>query len=242
MWLLLLILLIIGPGEAFLDGGMAGVADWFISTFTMLPGIVVGLSFHEFAHAKVADLCGDPTPRAQGRVTIDPRAHIDPLGLFSLIFIHFGWGRPVMIVPSNFDHGKRDRIFVGLAGVTMNLFLAFLFGGIIKLIATVGESFFFTDFGSIVGQVLIEVIIVNISLMLFNLLPVPPLDGFGVLSDVFNLYGTSFYYFVMKNSMMILMLLIIFHVPSMLLSTLLWRVANFIMATVYGLPGWYILL
>ena len=85
-------------------------------------------------------------------------------------------------------------------------------------------------------------IMINIVLMLFNLLPVPPLDGFGVLSDVFNLYGTQFYYFVMKNSMMILMLLIIFHVPSMLLSTLLWRVADFIMSVVYGLPGWYILL
>jgi Zn-dependent protease len=101
---------------------------------------------------------------------------------------------------------------------------------------------FFSDIGHIFGQLLIEVVLINISLMLFNLLPVPPLDGFGVLCDIFNLYGTPFYYAVMKNSMIILMLLIIFHVPSMLISSLLWRIAGFIMSTVYGLGGWYLLL
>ena len=90
----------------------------------MLPGIIIGLAFHEFAHAAVAFKLGDPTPKMQGRVTINPLAHIDPVGLAALLFAGFGWGVPVQINPSNFKKRRRDELLVSLAGVTMNLVIA----------------------------------------------------------------------------------------------------------------------
>lgn len=75
---------------------------WFMSMLTTIPAIIIGLSFHEFAHAKAADMLGDDTPRNQGRVTLNPLAHIDPIGIIALLFIGFGWGKPVQINPYNF--------------------------------------------------------------------------------------------------------------------------------------------
>ena len=220
------ILLFIGPGRALMTGGFSGMMSWLMSTLTMLPAIIVGLSFHEFAHAKVADLCGDPTPRYMGRVTIDPRSHIDPMGMVALIFIHFGWGRPVMINPSNFRHRRRDSILVGLAGVTMNLIVALVFTMIIKVIYTLNAAVFATGFGKVLLDVLLDVIVVNISLMLFNLIPCPPLDGFGVVCDIFNLYNTKFYWFVSRNSTMLLMFMILLDVPELLLTRPLNLIVN----------------
>ena len=233
--LLIIILVIMGPGEALLRGGVSGLIGWILDTLMILPGIIIGLSFHEFGHAKAAVLCGDNTPLYQGRVTLDPRAHVDLMGIISLVFIHFGWGKPVMINPNNFKKPRRDGIIVGLAGISMNFLLAVLFGFVVKLIYVLRPGFFFTGLGSSVYQVLIDVIVINISLMLFNLLPVPPLDGFGVVTDIFDLRRTNFYRFVYQNSMMILLLIIVFDIPEMLLTGPMNAVLNFIMSTLCGL-------
>jgi Zn-dependent protease len=226
------ILLFIGPGMALMRGGFSGMMDWFMSTLTMLPAIIVGLSFHEYAHAKVADLCGDPTPRYMGRVTIDPRAHIDPMGMVALIFIHFGWGRPVMYNPNNLKNGRAGRIMIGLAGVAMNFVVALVFTLIIKVLYMISAEFFLTGFGNVVLQVLYSVIVINVSLMLFNLIPCPPLDGFGVICDIFNLYNTKFYWFVSQNSMMLLMMLILFDVPELLLTRPLNLIVNMLLSII----------
>ncbi|MBQ2058201.1 MAG: site-2 protease family protein [Firmicutes bacterium] len=236
-----LILLYLGPVSAFMSGGVGGLVSWFSGTLTMIPGIVIGLSFHEFAHAKVATLCGDNTPLYQGRVTLDPRAHIDPMGLIYLVFIHFGWGRPVVINPSNFRNRRRDSILVGIAGVCMNFLIALFAGIVLGLIYRFSPGFFRSSIGLTTGGVLVDVVIVNVSLMLFNLLPVPPLDGFGIVVDIFRLWGTQFYTFVFANSTPILMLMIVFNVPSMLLSGPMFRIVNFIMGTVAHFPYWYAL-
>jgi Zn-dependent protease len=240
--LLVLILLAFGPLQALITEGIPGITSWIMDTMLLLPAIIIALSFHEFAHAKMADLSGDPTPRSMGRVTIDPKAHIDPLGMIALIFIHFGWGKPVVINPDNFRNRKRDSILVGLSGVTVNLILAVLFGGIIFLIGRLTPDFFYGDFGHILGYMLIEIVIINVTIMLFNLLPIPPLDGFGVLADLFNLHGTGFYRTVYQNSMVILMVAIILDIPSMLLSTPLVYIVNFIMSGIYNVPDWWYLL
>ena len=106
-----------------------------------------------------------------GRVTLDPRAHIDPMGLISLLFIHFGWGKPVMINPNNFKNRRRDSILVGLAGVTMNLIVAIVAGFILKILVTAASGLMATTVGTSIGYVIVEIVIINISLMLFNLLP-----------------------------------------------------------------------
>lgn len=242
LFVMALILLALGPVQTLLTDGVSGMFKWFFDTIMILPAIVIALSFHEYAHAKMADIAGDPTPRYMGRVTIDPRAHIDPFGMIALIFIHFGWGKPVVINPRNFKNQRRDSILVGLSGVTMNFVLALFFGGVILLVNTFSSSFFNGGFGHTVGYVLMQVVIINITLMLFNLLPIPPLDGFGVVADIFNLHGTNFYRMVYQNSMMILMVAIILGLPGKLLSGPLVTIVNFIMSGIYNLPGWWALL
>lgn len=150
-----------------------------------LPGRILAICAHEYAHAFVADKCGDPTARYSGRLTIDPTKHLDPLGLLMMLLLGFGWARPVPVNPRNFRHARRDDILVSLAGITMNLLL-FLVGGLIACFIYIeiqlhpGCSQLF--------QYLYEVFyyfwVVNISLAFFNLIPVPPLDGYHVLNDL----------------------------------------------------------
>ncbi len=231
--LLILILAFMGPVRAIMNGGLSALSDWIVSTLIMIPGIIVGLSFHEYAHAAVAYRSGDPTPKLMGRCTVEPQAHIDPMGIICLLFIGFGWGKPVVVNPRNFKNEHRDSILVGLAGVAMNLLIAFLFGGLLKLLVTVAPSILTSSFGHTVFMVFYYVIIINLSLMLFNLLPVPPLDGFGVITEIFHLKNTAFYRFVYQNSLVILLALIILDVPSMLLSRPLSAIAGFITKTVF---------
>lgn len=231
--LLILILVYLGPVRSIMSGGLSGLSDWIVSTLITIPGIIVGLSFHEYAHAMVAYKCGDVTPRVMGRCTIDPQAHVDLFGILSLLFIGFGWGKPVVVNPANFRSRRRDSILVGIAGVTMNLILAFVFGLILKLLVTAVPAILTTSFGHTIFMVFYYVIIINISLMLFNLLPVPPLDGFNVFTEIFHLENTQFHHFVYRNSMVILLALIILDVPSMLLHRPLFAIVSFITDTVF---------
>lgn len=240
--IIIAMLLLEGPIRALRYGGPGALTAWIMDTVLILPAIIIALSFHEFGHAKAAQLCGDDTPLHQGRVTLDPRAHIDPMGLVALIFIHFGWGKPVMINPHNFKNRRRDGIIVGLAGVFMNLVIAISFGLILKLLHVLSPAFFETALGMNTGHVIVKIVIINIALMLFNLLPIPPLDGFGVLTEIFNLYGTRFHKFVTRYSFMILMFFILFNIPGRLLSLPMVRITNFILSTVCKVPAWYIFL
>ena len=152
--------------------------------FLLLISLIICVSLHEFGHAWMADRCGDPLPRMQGRVTLDPRAHIDPLGtlaipaimIFGSVFFAgmpalIGWGKPVQISLPNAKTRKRDDIFTTLAGPGMNLLLAV--AGTIAL--GVSARIFGTE--SNVVQFFILFMQMNIVLMIFNLLPLPPLDG-----------------------------------------------------------------
>ena len=145
-----------------------------------LPGVIIAITFHEFAHAYVADKLGDDTPRRQGRVTLNPLAHIDPVGFFMLIFVHFGWGKPVEINPTNFNRKRsmaKQEMLVALAGPLMNIIIALILTIILFAINTFAPSFTITMTGLIISLVLQMAISVNIGLGIFNLIPLPPLDG-----------------------------------------------------------------
>jgi len=201
------------------NGAMNDPIAWLMNIVIMLPGIVIGLSFHEFAHALVAYKLGDDTPKIQGRVTINPLAHIDPIGLLAILLIRFGWGKPVEIYPPNFKHRRRDTILVGLAGVMMNLFIAIFFTLGLKLLLTiVGVNFFIAGMGNSIFMMIYYIIFINLMLMIFNLLPVPPLDGFSVITEVFNLRKSEFYYWVSNKGFLILMVLIIFNITGLVLT------------------------
>ena len=145
-----------------------------------LPGIIIGLSLHEFAHAYVSYKLGDVTPMVQGRVTISPFAHIDPIGFLLLMLFGFGYGKPVEINPNNYKNPRRDEIFVALAGVITNFFVALLFAFVYFLLA----RFNVISLYSTISTILINIIFINVHLMVFNLLPIPPLDGYKVVRNL----------------------------------------------------------
>ena len=154
--------------------------DFIFSTLLTLPGVILAITFHEFAHAYAADKLGDTTPRAQGRLTLDPRSHIDPFGIILLVFAHIGWGKPVQINPRNFNSNKsveKCEAIVSIAGPLTNFILAIVFTIIYYAICAFIPSFIYTDIGNIITTMVYGTIVVNIGLGVFNLLPIPPLDG-----------------------------------------------------------------
>lgn len=193
---------------------MDSIADFIVGRLLIIPGILIGLSFHEFGHAFVSDRLGDPTPRMQGRVSLNPAAHIDPLGLLMLFIIGFGWGRPVQIDPQYYKHRRRDELLVSLAGVIMNLLLAICFMGVLRLFYQFAGEFVASNVGAIVWQILIGVIQINLVLMFFNLIPLPPLDGFGIITQIFKLDRKSWYYSFYRMGPILLMVIIIFNITS----------------------------
>ncbi|MGI6257974.1 MAG: site-2 protease family protein [Anaerovoracaceae bacterium] len=195
----------------------ASPMEWVMSKVYILPGIVIGLAFHEFAHAWVANKLGDDTPRLQGRVTLNPVSHIDPIGMIALIFVGFGWGVPVEINPRNFKKPRRDELLVSLAGVTMNLILAILFTVILKIyITAVGTAV--GGMYSTINDIIFYVIYINLVLMVFNLLPIPPLDGFNILTEIFNLKKYDWWYAIYDKGFIILMIFIVFGFTSRILT------------------------
>ncbi len=208
---------------------------WFINELLMIPGIIIGLCFHEYAHAKVAYKLGDPTPMMEKRVTVNPAAHIDPFGLITLLFVGFGWGKPVNINPYNFKNRRRDEFFVSIAGVCMNLILAIAFAIIYKLFAGMtGAELYSAGAMGYICKMIYYTISINVVLMLFNLLPVPPLDGFGIVTQIFNLERQPWYWTLYNNGFFILMLLILFNVTDTVLTPLITGVMT-IMCNIAGI-------
>ncbi len=203
----------------FVRGGMGDPVSWITTHLLMLPAILIGLSLHEFGHAIVSDKLGDPTPRNQGRVTINPIAHVDPMGLLCLIFAGFGWGIPVQVNPSYYKHRRRDEALVAIAGVTMNFIIALTSTIILKLIITFGSnSFLYSTIGDVVVDIFQYMISINVVLMVFNLLPIPPLDGFNLITQIFDLSKYSWYHALYSRGGLILMILILFGGTSFILS------------------------
>ncbi len=142
----------------------------------LIPVLVFALVFHEFAHAWVAHKLGDDTAAQQGRLTLNPLAHLDPMGSIMILFVGFGWAKPVPVNPHNFQNPRKDMMLVASAGPASNLLLAFI-GGTIFRVAIAGGL----QHGTL-GTMLYIFIQINIMLAMFNMIPLPPLDG----SQIFN--------------------------------------------------------
>ena len=181
-----------------------------------LPGIILGLSLHEFAHAWMSDRLGDPTPKRQGRLTINPLAHIDWIGFIARLFVGFGWGKPVMIDPGYYKNRRLGEFLTGIAGVTMNLIIAVILSFPTKALLS---AYYSGGSGLIenIFYIFYYAVMINVVLMIFNLIPVPPLDGWGILTQIFNLEKYSWWYQVYQYGQWILLILIFANVTDMIL-------------------------
>ena len=157
--------------------GTAGIFDLILS----VPAVLLAITVHEFGHAFAAYKLGDDTPLRQGRLSLNPFDHVDPLGLAMLLFAHIGWGKPVQIDPRNYNRNisveKADAI-VSFAGPLMNFITAIIFALIYcAIVKFAGAVFVMSKIGIIIISIIIYIITMNIGLGVFNLIPLPPLDG-----------------------------------------------------------------
>ncbi len=161
-----------------------------VSLLFTIPPVIIAITFHEFAHAWMADKLGDETPRMQGRLTLNPLSHLDPVGFVLLMFAGFGWGKPVQIDTRNFNRNvsvQKGEVLVSLAGPVINFILAILFAMIFGAVYMFASSTFFAStIGNVIYILLKECVIMNIGLGVFNLIPLPPLDGSKIFINLFS--------------------------------------------------------
>ena len=179
-----------------------------LSLLYIIPAILIGLTFHEIAHGYTAYLLGDKTAKKQGRFSLNPLKHIDPIGFISMFFVGFGWAKPVMINPYNFKNDKDGIALTAVAGPLANF-----------LIAIIGLLFFKLTYifqiHGLITTFLIVSIHINFMLAAFNILPLPILDGFKVIMRLFpcSIYDKAFV-FEKRYGIIVLLLLILTRVLS----------------------------
>jgi Zn-dependent protease len=159
------------------DINIITLLSWFIA-------LAIAVTVHEFSHALTADKLGDPTARYQGRVTLNPLAHLDPLGTVMILLTRFGWGRPVPFNPWNLKNPKQDALLISLAGPAANLITAFILSFLLKMILLTSLLTLPLVVKSILVSVVTLSIVLNVFLAVFNLIPVAPLDGFKVVGGL----------------------------------------------------------
>lgn len=179
-----------------------------------LISLLLAITVHEYSHAAVADYLGDPTPRLQGRLKLDPRVHIDNFGMIFLLLFGFGWGKPVQFDPYNLKNPRSDAAWISIAGPTSNFILAILLSIALRLFIFLHLSILMA-----IGLYLfLPIIQMNLVLGIFNLLPIDPLDGFKIVGGILNEKQSKEWYSLQRYGMffLILMIIPIFNGSSML--------------------------
>lgn len=196
-----------------------------------LLGVMVAMTVHEWAHAFAAYKLGDPTAKNLGRMSLDPLKHMDPIGTICLVLFGFGWARPVMVNPRNLKNYRRDDAIISLAGPIMNLLTAFLFLGIYFLVL---YTFGITN--EIVLNILNYIISINLGLGIFNLIPIPPLDGFHVINSIFIRRSFKVVEFLQRYGFIILLVLL----ASGVLTNIMTVVENWILNGFFSFWGLFL--
>lgn len=187
-------------------------------TLLIIPGILLGFSLHEYAHAQVAVWLGDDTPRHQGRLSLNPLVHIDYIGFLMILFVGFGWAKPVQIDERNFKNPDRDEMLVSVAGPLMNLFIAFTFILLMKAVYFMPSTLISDGIYNSIMEVFNHTVWINIVLFVFNLLPIPPLDGSHIFFGLLRLKQNGWYYQIQSKGHLILLILIITNVLDKVIS------------------------
>ena len=180
---------------------------WEIIAFILayFLSVCIAMTAHEFSHALVATKMGDPTPKLQGRLTLNPFAHISGFGMLCFFLVGFGWAKPVEVNPLNFKKFRAGMAWVSISGIITNIVLAFLFSGAFyfSLFLNVTNLFYF-----FLQYFLLFCFSINISLAIFNLLPICPLDGFNFIKSFFFFFN-KFVLFMQRYGSLILLIILI---------------------------------
>lgn len=217
---------------------MSGGFDLF-SILISLPGVLIAITFHEYAHALAAVKLGDETPKMQGRLSLNPLSHLDPIGIIMLIFAHIGWGKPVEINPRNFK-GKVSmsaaEAIVSAAGPIMNFILAFVFSLILAALTRFAPMIWISANG-VIGLILADIIMINIGLGVFNLIPLPPLDGSKILAHFLPINARR--WFIEHQNIFYIAFIVIWLTPiaSRITSPIIESISNFILGIAFAIFG-----
>ncbi len=174
------------------------------------PPILLALSFHEYAHAYIANKFGDDTAKQSGRLTLNPLAHLDPIGTIMIFLVHFGWAKPVPVNLHRLRNPKKDMLWISAAGPLANMILALISGLLLRFIFAFGGA---PNQHSIIGLLIYAVfwsLQINLALAIFNLLPIAPLDGSKILFGLLPVKHGDKIYFLERYGPFILLGLIIF--------------------------------
>ncbi len=209
--------------------GADGIFDLMLS----IPAVLLAITVHEFGHAFAAYKLGDDTPLRQGRLSLNPFDHVDPLGLAMLLFAHIGWGKPVQIDPRNYNRNisveKADAI-VSFAGPLMNFITAIVFALIYcAIIKFAGMTFLLSNIGVIIISIISYIVTMNIGLGVFNLIPLPPLDGSKIFLPILPHNTKS--WFIEHEQLFYFIFLIIWitGIAGRLISPIIGQIANLIL-------------
>mgnify|MGYP002627286905 CR=1 FL=1 len=209
------------------------------STLLTLPGLILALTLHEYAHAKVSDRLGDPTPEQQGRLTLNPLAHLDPVGTVFLIFAGFGWGKPVQVNSAYYRNPARDMMLVALAGPVSNFIQSivwFFVYGALYTFAPLEASYPL----QMLTAMTLYAGLINVSLGVFNLLPLPPLDGSKILRYFVHGKAGRVLDFLENYSTIILLVLFMTDLTGMIISPIIGWIGYGMQWLVFSFYGLFI--
>ena len=201
-----------------------GSPELIMRKLLILPGLILGLTIHEYSHARTSDKFGDPTPASQGRLTLNPLAHMDPIGTVFLLIAGFGWGKPVAVDATYYRNPAKESMLVALAGPVSNLILAFL------LFLAYGFGYYFLPNDELWGVILLGMLVngayINLGLGIFNLLPFPPLDGSKIIVYFLKGKAKEFIWTLERYSWIILSFLFITEIPSLIITPIVNGIAT----------------